>query len=89
MIRKTHTNSVHSAGHDYKHRSSMYVSRAVRGPKPKVGKKSPVFVEAVNVIDEARQAEEALLKLIPPKKPTPSVVLRQDLIHKQRTHNTL
>lgn len=66
----------------YKHRASTYQKRAgyvdIANVQTLFNAKSPVTT----------QPEDEIFTL-PPKLPTPNVILRNDIMPKQRTHNIL
>lgn len=82
MVRTTSSLKCHKVLGVYKHRSSVYQKRAGYIDMPDVE-----LLFAADKKPETQDQDEAFI--LPPKRPTPNVILRSDIMPKQRFHSVL
>jgi hypothetical protein len=90
MVRKTYSRNNHHSQDAFLHRSSVYLRRdhQVVHKKPVAqAKHIPVNIVTIPAVSKPTVVQEQFT--LPPKRPTPQVLLRSDILPAQRTRVSL
>jgi hypothetical protein len=91
MIRTNSARKNHKVSGMYVRRSSVYAYRSVHGvhTKPLAIKRANTASKVASTYEKSVLASDTEQYILPPKQPTPSVILRKDIMAKQRTRVSL
>jgi hypothetical protein len=90
MVRKTYSRNNHPTQDAFMHRSSVYVRRYdAAGPQKPVEEAKHLTMDVVTVPAVAAPTIVQEQFVLPPKRPTPAVLLRDDILPAQRSRVSL